>query len=168
MKALDLANYIVWYANKYYPEISFTHVKLQKILYYVTTSYLKTNPQSDFLFSENIEKWQFGPVVSSVYNEFKTYGGKAITLPASEIVFSESDLDFDLQEFDPDLFESSHPTVADLSKKVIKALIHKDAFSLVDMTHKEQAWISVEPLIKARDTKLFYSLDELRKATKVI
>lgn len=168
MKALDIANFIVCHANEEYGEIPLTHLKLQKILYYVTTAYLKMNLEKENLYPEKIEKWQFGPVVSEVYNEFKTYGGRAITAPANEIVFIEDALDFEIKEFDVTKFENTYPEISNLIKEVTRQLINKDAFTLVDMTHREAAWIEAEPLIKNGERGLVYTLDELRAANKVI
>lgn len=168
MKAIDIANYIVCYANEKYGEIPLTHLKLQKILYYVTTEFLKRDSDIDYLYSEKVEKWQFGPVISSVYNEFKTYGGKPIKSPTSNIVFSEDDLDFEIREFDIATFEKNHPSLVEVAKKVIEKLIIKDAFTLVDMTHQERAWIDVESKIKNGERGLTYTSAELREATKII
>lgn len=71
MNALNFANYIIWYVNQKFPNTSFTHVKLQKILYYIYCDFLKKGIP---LFEDKIEKWQYGPVVPSVYNSFRSYG----------------------------------------------------------------------------------------------
>lgn len=168
MRALDIANFIVCYANEEYSDIALTHLKLQKILYYVTTSYIKKKLCADFLYPEKIEKWQFGPVVADVYSEFKTYGGRAITAPASEIQFIEDALDFEIKEFNAKEFESKNSELAFLIKEVVNKLIDKDAFTLVEMTHQEDAWIKAEPSIKKGDRGLVYTLEELRAAKKVV
>lgn len=168
MRALQIANYIVHYANEMYSDLSLTHLKLQKILYYVTTEFLKMHPELDSLYSEKIEKWQFGPVVASVYNEFKTYGGKSITMPASEIIFSKDDLDFEIKEFDVKAFEEQNSDLVKIVKKVVEKLIIKDAFTLVDMTHKEKAWLNAESKIKNGERGLTYTLNELREAQNII
>lgn len=168
MKALDIANYIVCYAAENYSEKPLTHLKLQKILYYVTTEFLKQNLEIETLYPEKVEKWQFGPVISVVYNEFKTYGGKPITSPASEIIFSEDDLDFEIKDFDAASFETENESLVALAKKVIEKLIIKDAFTLVDMTHKEKAWLDAEPKIKNGERGLTYTYNELREATNII
>jgi len=58
---------------------SITPMKLQKLLYMVYACYLaKTNIP---LFAERFEAWQYGPVISNVYNEFKQYGNSSIDMP---------------------------------------------------------------------------------------
>lgn len=170
LKAIDVANYIVCYVSENYSENILTHLKLQKILYYVTTEYLKINHGIEALYPEKIEKWQFGPVVSEVYNEFKTYGGKPITSPTSEIIFSESedDLDFVMKDFDFILFEEGNRSLVTIAKPVIDKLIVKDAFTLVDMTHQEKAWLDAESKIKNGERGLTYTSNELREATNII
>ena len=52
-------------------------MKLQKLLYFVCAKYLQhyDNP----LISESFCVWKYGPVLQSVYSEFKSYGSKSIT-----------------------------------------------------------------------------------------
>lgn len=58
-------------------EIDVTPMKLQKLLYFIYRDYLKkTNVR---LFSERFECWRYGPVLSSIYSEFKSFGSKPIT-----------------------------------------------------------------------------------------
>lgn len=48
-----------------------TPMKLQKLLYFVYRDYLQTTGEP--LFTEQFETWQYGPVLPSVYDEFKCY-----------------------------------------------------------------------------------------------
>lgn len=52
-------------------------MKLQKILYFVAAEYQKKTGQS--LFSERFETWQYGPVLRSVYSEFRPFSRDYIT-----------------------------------------------------------------------------------------
>ena len=56
-------------------------LKLQKLIYYAHGWHLayKENP----LINEPIEAWPFGPVVSSIYHEFKDFGSRNINRLAS-------------------------------------------------------------------------------------
>ena len=56
--AMDVANYIIWYVNNKESKLlgSLTPLKLQKILYYVTTSYLKKTEK--LIINDSFEKWQ--------------------------------------------------------------------------------------------------------------
>ena len=68
--ALDLAKYIVHKANGMNESI--THLKLQKILYYVAGVF--AGALNKRAFSDRIEAWQYGPVVRNVYIEFCSWG----------------------------------------------------------------------------------------------
>lgn len=52
-------------------------IKLQKILYFVAAEYQKKAGQP--LFSERFETWQYGPVLRSVYSEFRPFSRDCIT-----------------------------------------------------------------------------------------
>lgn len=56
--------------------ISVSPMKLQKLLYFIYRNYYQINGKP--LFSEDFEAWQYGPVLRSVYDEFKTYGASNI------------------------------------------------------------------------------------------
>ena len=58
-------------------------MKLQKLIYFIYKRYLKKNSRP--LFDEYFEVWQFGPVLPSVYREFKAYGASSITDYAYEV-----------------------------------------------------------------------------------
>ncbi|MFV5313079.1 type II toxin-antitoxin system antitoxin SocA domain-containing protein [Acinetobacter schindleri] len=172
MKALEMANYIVWYANSSFDNADLTNLKLQKILYYVTTTLIKKN-MLDNAFSEAIGKWKLGPVFPSVYHEFKNFGGRPITSTIPNIRYienphDESDFDFEIEEFDGAYFEACHEHECSIAREVVDALIQKDAFELVNMTHKESAWSNYESLIKEGDRTLEYNTSELKDARNII
>lgn len=57
--------------------ISVSPMKLQKLMYFIYRDYLqKTNEP---LFIEEFQAWQYGPVLQSVYDEFKTFKANRIT-----------------------------------------------------------------------------------------
>jgi len=53
-----------------------THLKLQKLIYFVYKRYLKEYGKA--LFSEFFQVWTHGPVLRSVYDEFKGYAANPI------------------------------------------------------------------------------------------
>ena len=57
--------------------IKITPMKLQKLLYFLYKGYLKETGFS--LFTEKFEKWQYGPVLPSIYYEFNSFGASFIT-----------------------------------------------------------------------------------------
>ncbi|MBR6647500.1 MAG: DUF4065 domain-containing protein, partial [Clostridia bacterium] len=52
--------------------VPLTPMKLQKLIYFLYKEYLKTTGER--LFTESFEVWQYGPVIASVYDEFKGFG----------------------------------------------------------------------------------------------
>ena len=54
-----------------------TPMKLQKLMYFVCRDYTKQFGTSPI--SEQFEVWQYGPVLPSVYSEFKSFGANPIT-----------------------------------------------------------------------------------------
>ena len=62
--------------------IKVTPMKLQKLLYYVCVKYVKET--GEMPVSEPFEVWQYGPVIPSVYHEFKSFRAAGINKFADE------------------------------------------------------------------------------------
>lgn len=157
-KAIDVANYILWYANENHKNAMVTALKLHKLVYYVAARY--ANDFNEFLFEEKIEKWQYGPVTPSVYHAFKGRGYNHISKPAAKFEFTEEG--FKQVEFDSDAIDAEEKT---LFNEVIDQLINKTARYLVEATHREDAWKNNKQEILGGTRDLPYSLEELKKAT---
>lgn len=74
----DVAKCIIYYSNKMLYGVS--NLKLQKLLYFVQAKFLVETGVP--CFDDEIQAWEYGPVVPSVYREYKCYGG--MPLPTSE------------------------------------------------------------------------------------
>lgn len=74
ISVISLANTIIKLAKK--ENINLSPMKLQKILYYIYKEYLTRYGTP--LFSDRFEAWRYGPVIRSVYDEFKHYGADSI------------------------------------------------------------------------------------------
>ncbi|EMW3874798.1 TPA: Panacea domain-containing protein [Pseudomonas aeruginosa] len=61
-----------------------TPMKLQKLLFYVQSWYYKLRKQP--LFDDVFTRWTYGPVIPSIYHEFKGYGGGEIKAPGTTVV----------------------------------------------------------------------------------
>ena len=72
--AVQLARYIV--SKCIQDGCPISNLQLQKILYYVQKEFLKSGKPA---FSDDLEAWQFGPVVPSVYYRFCGFGAMPIT-----------------------------------------------------------------------------------------
>lgn len=163
--SIDIANYILWQSNIMNVR-DVTHLKLQKLLYYVIVRYLKST--NNLLLNEPVSKWQYGPVVKSVYHQFKIFGDKPLeptTYLSPESNYSGNG-DFIIKFADVDYINQSLNQVTDIQNAVsfvIKALGNFSAFELVDRTHAESAWKDFESqILKGMD--LTYCIDELKVA----
>lgn len=84
--ALDIAKYIVTKCtSENYP---ITNLQLQKILYFLQKNYLVEKGHK--LFGDDIEAWQFGPVVPEVYYQYCGFGSGSITM--------KYDIDIDVED----------------------------------------------------------------------
>lgn len=86
--AKAVANYFLDLATQNNTRI--TPMKLQKLIFFAHGWHLALTDKP--LIAEQVEAWQFGPVVPSIYHEFKHERNGAITSKAQE-------LDFDSFEF---------------------------------------------------------------------
>lgn len=57
--------------------VAISPMKLQKLMYYVCRDYVKET--GEMPIDERFEVWQYGPVLPSVYSEFKAFGSNPIT-----------------------------------------------------------------------------------------
>ena len=74
VSALNVGNSILQRGFK--ENIDITPMKLQKLIYLVYKRYYQETGKA--LFSERFEVWKYGPVLTSVYDEFKKYKSNAI------------------------------------------------------------------------------------------
>ena len=70
---IAVVNAVLKYNKKY----GTTPLKLQQLLYLIAKHYADENAGASLL-NERFQKWKYGPVVPSVYEEFKNYGNKPI------------------------------------------------------------------------------------------
>lgn len=84
--ALDLSKYIVSKCIEDGHPIS--NLQLQKILYYIQKDFLQ---RDEIAFSDNIEAWQFGPVVPNVYYYYCGYGAMPISITKEAFSILPSD-----------------------------------------------------------------------------
>jgi len=79
----DVANYFISLSQK--TEIDkgvyegITHLKLQKLLYFAQAAYLSIYDTE--LFENEIQAWDFGPVIPVIYQKYKTFGNSLLDLP---------------------------------------------------------------------------------------
>lgn len=134
--AIDVARYIINYTNSNGGRI--TNLKLQKILYFVQGVYLVLKNCPCFL--DDIEAWDFGPVVPTVYREFKEYGSNSI--PSIEKIFKLDPNNI----FNSKLIQYDDSVLSDEVKKIVKEVVvifwDTSASALVTLTHEQDPWIT--------------------------
>ena len=108
--ALDIATWFIYKTNAekkenqaindtYEVYEGLTHLKLQKILYYAQGISLSLN--NNVLFNDQIEAWNHGPVIKSVFEKFCKKGRNEITIedsPSSVDVIRKIEADTPVRE----------------------------------------------------------------------
>jgi len=121
--ALAIANYFIAKntADTEPDKGIFTNLKLQKILYYAQGWYLGLYDLA--LFDDNIEAWDYGPVVPNVYYEFKENGANEITEQSK--IYKDSGLTDKVKNHLNDIYE---------------AYRKYEGTYLINTTHAEKPW----------------------------
>lgn len=126
LEALDVAKFILSVRPM-------SHLKLQKLLYLSYERFLKATGEK--LFDDPIVAWKFGPVVESVYEEYK--GNGADPLPSEEDDVILSSHQFAVTPSFMRLLSSEHGlTSIDIITSVLKEYLDLSAWDLVEITHQ--------------------------------
>jgi uncharacterized phage-associated protein len=123
--------------------IELSNLQLQKLLY-IAHGYLlawKNKP----MFSDEISAWKYGPVIHSVYNEFKSYGAEKIPVGPVESGVTDDD-------------------VIQTLSGILKLYGDRDAMALVTLTHQPKTpWHKVWEIDGGRQQLFAQIPDELIK-----
>lgn len=139
MTALNLAKYIIRKANSM--NVLITHLKLQKILYYVAGMF--AGALNERAFWDSIEAWGYGPVIRNVYIEYCSWGALPLTCE-KEVSLNCNDTQRELVDF------------------VINQKIRMAGCELVNATRSESPWkkhadcITIKPEISYRDLRDYF------------
>lgn len=128
MKALatNLCNNILYRGER--DRIQISPMKLQKLLYYLCRDYVKETGQSPI--AEQFEVWQYGPVLPSVYGEFKSFGSNPIKAYAKDALGRSYMVS-----------EKENPILAKVLDIVWAKYKNYSGIQLSEMTHKDtSAW----------------------------
>lgn len=113
MKAIDVANFVIERSQE--QNVPVTNLRLQKLLYFIQKEMLKEHKR--VAFEDDIEAWQYGPVVRGVYNEFSDF----IDMP---LVATDS----------PKITDEHLPEIVD---EVLSSKQEEATWKLVKETHKK-------------------------------
>lgn len=93
-KAESVANYVIAYGMKIGHPVS--NLQLQKILYYIQVHFLKKKGIP--FFKDEIEAWQFGPVIPTVFYQYAAFGPAPITMFKTQKIDLEQEEKKDLEK----------------------------------------------------------------------
>lgn len=127
LTAKQVANYFLHLVDEDTGD-SISNLKLQKLVYYAQGWYLALTGKS--LFADRIEAWAHGPVVPTLYHEYRVFGWE----PIHEIMWQPAALPRpdDTIEIDED--------TASILNEVWEAYGQYSAKRLEEITHSEDPW----------------------------
>lgn len=112
-------------------------LKIQKLIFFTHGWSLALDNQS--LVDEPFHAWRFGPVISSIYHEFKQYGNSQIKHFMSELIEHEPNN----YNWSSTFIDHDDTTTLNLVNKVIKDYGKYTGSQLSTMTHqKDSPWES--------------------------
>ena len=114
---LDVARYVIARSNR---AGAISNLKLQKVLYFIQAEFLVV--QNMPCFAEQIEAWDFGPVVPVVYRAYRIYGSANIPAETSSGLRS-------IRREDMDRING-----------IVDECCEYSASQLVEITHNQSPW----------------------------
>lgn len=136
--AMDVARFVIERCSLLNRPIS--NLKLQKILYFLQVAFI-INLQTPLFFNE-IQAWDYGPVVPDVYQKYKVFG--RTNIPVTEA----GNYPFDVEE-------------RRLLEKFIDEISSHSTSELVDISHHQAPWIDAyrnsDETITPKSIKTFFT-----------
>lgn len=136
-KAMDVADLIITEAQKNNSPVS--NLKLQKVMYFLNAIHL-LEYKAPLITDANFEKWDYGPVIHSVYSEYSSNGANEISSPASHVSLQQDSyghFTVVTHNFNINNLDSSD---VNFIKNNIKKFLQYNPFELVDKSHIEPQW----------------------------
>ena len=165
--ALEVARHIINYANSNDQLLS--NLKLQKLLYFVQAEFLTS--QGRTCFTDDIEVWNFGPVVPAVFREFKIFGSFHIP-PVKHYYVEDESQPFNFRRvvfYDIEITDEDK-TVID---EVVDYFADCSSVELTDLTQKQLPWQNayikhLKIVISPQSIKEYFTKKRTIKVQKVI
>lgn len=155
-ESMDIADYFV--SSSLRQKIEINNLKLQKLLYYFYAMNLVNDNENPF--HEKFEKWQYGPVLPSVYHSYKQFGGFGISEVPRHFRFNEAKDEFESYRFDENQLPDDLRRVID---NFVRNLSKFSSFDLVERTHTHDEWKKSEQLINMGIKNLEYNDEATRE-----
>lgn len=152
------ANCIASYVSKLAidKDRNITHLQLHKILYYLQAHWLVT--KNEVLFEDEIEKWRIGPVISSVFNEYKIFRANPITF-IPKIITVNDDCSVSKEKFSLDMISEEDRNEI---RPIVDNLSFFSGLELTEKTFNHDLWKYDESIIFNEEEKLFYDIQEIK------
>ena len=115
--ALEDARYVIYHEEQAGRPVS--NLRLQKLLYFIQAKFLIVKHEP--CFTERMEAWDFGPVVPTVYHQYRYYGGGIIPFQGSSSF-------------------SFHPADQNLIDMMLDNCSMHSTSDLVEKTHQQDPW----------------------------
>lgn len=133
----DVAEYFLTLIDEEVGDLM-SNLKLQKLVYYAQGLHLALYDKP--LFKENLEAWQYGPVVPELYHFYKDFGSGAIPVPQTVN------------------FDKYNNEIKAFLNEVYAVYGQFSAFKLSQMTHEEPPWkeTSLNQVISHESMKTFF------------
>ena len=130
--AKAVANYILDLATV--DGVAISPMKLQKLIYYAHGWHLAVAGEP--LISDEIEAWNYGPVVPSIYHDFRRFGNEPITSPAQDFSWDRGRVVVSTPEIPSG---DAHEKTREILRRVWDVYKGLSALKLSKMTHTPDA-----------------------------
>lgn len=135
----ELSNHIISIAKS--SNLPITNLQVQKVMFFTLGMHIRQRGHIDELtaltYDIPFEKWQYGPVIESIYYRLNHFKDKPITLDG---IYSQEYRQWD---------------------NMIQRLLQINVFDLVKISHDLPSWANYENAIINREFVESYSLDEI-------
>lgn len=153
MKAMDCADYIVDYALEH--NLKITNLQLQKALYCFAVEYIRLT--DEYPYDEKILAWNYGPVILSVYEEYKIYDSFDIKQISSHPTFNIETLNFNHKIYNITDIDKTYQNIVE---NYLKTFLKTPIFEIVEFTRKQKFYKKYEKIIYRTDS-LSYPIQEI-------
>lgn len=120
-----------------------TPMKLQKLVFYAHSwSLVMTNKP---LVNDKVFAWPYGPVIESIYHEFKGYGSTNITSPGTQFVWDDDPKATVKAKYVAPKIPESDKDTSLLLDAILDVYGNESAISLSNLTHRPgSAWAETQ------------------------